>query len=108
MWHYYNLHTPDDVHLRIHPILHWTETDIWEYIRRENLEIMPLYFGNDEGKRYRSLGCWPCTGTINSCASNLDEIIEELRTTETTERAGRAQDKEDTYAMQKLRKDGYM
>lgn len=108
IWHYYNLHAPDDVHVRVHPILHWTETDIWDYIHREKLEIMPLYFSNEEGRRYRSLGCLPCTASIQSCASNLDEIIEELRTTETTERAGRAQDKEDTYAMQKLRKDGYM
>lgn len=108
IWHYYNLHMPEDIHVRVHPILHWTETDIWDYIRREELEIMPLYFGNEEGNRYRSLGCYPCTSSIKSCASNVDEIIDELRTTETTERAGRAQDREDTYAMQKLRKDGYM
>jgi sulfate adenylyltransferase subunit 2 len=69
---------------------------------------MPLYFSNDEGRRYRSLGCWPCTGSIESHASTLDEIINELKTTRTTERAGRAQDKVDTYAMQKLRSGGYM
>lgn len=107
VWHYYNLHVPENIHLRVHPLLHWTEMDVWEYIRRENLDIMPLYFTNS-GKRYRSLGCAPCTGNIDSCASNLDEIIDELRSTKTTERAGRAQDKVDTYAMQKLRTGGYM
>jgi sulfate adenylyltransferase subunit 2 len=107
IWHYYNLHVPETVHLRIHPLLHWTEMDVWEYIRREHLEIMPLYFSNG-GKRYRSLGCHPCTGTIDSQASTLDEVIEELKVTRTTERAGRAQDKVDNYAMQKLRSGGYM
>lgn len=107
IWHYYNMHVPENIHLRVHPLLQWTEMDVWEYIRRENLDIMPLYFAKD-GKRYRSLGCSPCTGTIDSTASNLDEIIEELRTTKTGERAGRAQDKVDTYAMQKLRSGGYM
>ncbi len=107
IWQYYNLHVPEAVHLRVHPLLHWTEMDVWEYIKREHLEIMPLYFSN-EGKRYRSLGCYPCTGTIDSEASSLDEIIDELKTTRTTERAGRAQDKVDTYAMQKLRSGGYM
>ncbi|HEY9778048.1 MAG TPA: sulfate adenylyltransferase subunit CysD [Planktothrix sp.] len=107
IWHYYNLHVPEDVHLRVHPLLHWTETDVWEYIRREQLEIMPLYFSNN-GRRYRSLGCLPCTSSIESEASTLDEIIQELKTTRTTERAGRAQDKVDTYAMQKLRSGGYM
>lgn len=108
IWHYYNLHVPDNVQVRVHPLLHWTETDIWAYIEREKLDVMSLYFSNSEGKRYRSLGCYPCTGSIESSACSVSDIIEELRTTQTTERAGRAQDKEDTYAMQKLRKDGYM
>lgn len=66
-----------------------------------------MYFAKD-GKRYRSLGCAPCTGQIESNASTVAEIIEELKHTTTGERAGRAQDQEDSYAMQKLRKDGYM
>jgi len=107
IWHYYNLHVPDNVHLRIHPLLQWTELDIWEYIRRENLEIIPLYLSKD-GRRYRSLGCSPCTGSVESNASSVDDIIRELVETKTSERAGRAQDKVDTYAMQKLRTDGYM
>ncbi|PWT95830.1 MAG: sulfate adenylyltransferase [Candidatus Melainabacteria bacterium] len=107
LWHYYNLHLPQDVHVRIHPLLRWTELDIWNYIRREKLEVIPLYYAKD-GKRYRSLGCYPCTDSIESGARNVDEIIEELKSTKLSERAGRAQDKVDTYAMQKLRKSGYM
>ena len=108
IWNHYNLHLPESVHMRVHPLLHWTELDVWEYIQREKLEIMPLYFSNAEGKRYRSLGCWPCTGSIDSCASSIDEIVDEIRMTKTSERAGRAQDNADTYAMQKLRSQGYM
>ncbi len=107
VWDYYNLHLPADIHLRIHPLLRWTELDIWEYIRRESLEVMPLYFSK-EGKRYRSLGCYPCTTPIDSNACTVDEIIEELKNTKETERAGRAQDQSDNYAMQKLRSAGYM
>lgn len=107
IWHYYNLHFPEIVHLRIHPLLHWTEVDVWEYIKRENLEVMPLYFTN-AGKRYRSLGCWPCTGSIDSTAATIDDIIEELKATKLGERAGRAQDQADAHAMQKLRQTGYM
>ncbi|CAN5499600.1 sulfate adenylyltransferase subunit 2 [soil metagenome] len=107
IWHYYNLHVPSDVHLRVHPILHWTELDIWQYIQRESIEIVPLYFSRN-GQRYRSLGCAPCTGAIQSEASNIDEIIEELRLSKDSERAGRAHDKADTYALQKLRKSGFM
>lgn len=107
VWHYYNLHVPGDVHLRVHPLLRWTELDIWEYIRDEQLEVMRLYFA-ENGKRYRSLGCYPCTAAIDSDATTVDAIIEELRNTRVTERAGRAQDKADVYAMQKLRSAGYM
>ncbi len=107
MWGYYNLHVPSDVHLRIHPILHWTELDVWEYIARENLEVMPLYFANN-GKRYRSLGCATCTNTIRSRAHTVNEIIDELKVIPTSERAGRAQDLEHAYAMQHLRTTGYM
>jgi sulfate adenylyltransferase subunit 2 len=107
LWDYYNFHLPAEVDYRIHPLLHWTEIDIWKYIQRENLELIPLYYARD-GVRYRSLGCAPCTGTINSTASSVEEIIKELETSRTGERAGRAQDQEHTYAMQRLRSGGYM
>jgi len=93
--------------MRVHPILHWTELDVWQYVRREGLPVNPLYFANS-GKRYRSLGCMPCTVPIPSNASTIDEIVEELAATKTPERAGRAQDKEKAYMMQKLRSLGYM
>ncbi|MBL4933455.1 sulfate adenylyltransferase subunit CysD [Clostridium paridis] len=94
-------------HIRVHPILNWTEIDVWEYIKRENIPLIDLYFAKD-GKRYRSLGCAPCTKPIESNATTIDEIIEELKNTKETERSGRAQDQEDAHALQKLRKSGYM
>lgn len=94
-------------HIRIHPLLQWTEIDIWEYIKRENIPVVKLYFANN-GKRYRSLGCYPCTFPIDSNVTTIDGIIEELKNTKQTERSGRAQDQEDSYAMQKLRSEGYM
>ena len=107
LWDQFKTDFPKGNHIRVHPILHWNETDIWAYIKRENIPIIDLYFAKD-GKRYRSLGCAECTGKIDSNATTIDEIIEELKNTKTGERAGRAQDQEDAYAMQKLRKDGYM
>lgn len=107
IWNYYNLHTPKDVHLRVHPILHWTELAIWEYILSESIEIIPLYFSRN-GMRYRSLGCAPCTGAFPSESSSVEEIIEELKVSNDSERAGRAHDQEEMYALQKLRKTGFM
>ena len=89
-------------------LLHWTELNVWEYIEREKIPIIDLYFANAENKRYRSLGCAPCTGSIDSTAKTIPEIIQELKEITVSERAGRAQDQEDTYAMQKLRAKGYM
>jgi sulfate adenylyltransferase subunit 2 len=106
---------PNVSHVRVHPLLHWREIDIWEYIKREKIPVNPLYFAKYvekeyglKNKRYRSLGCQPCTFPIDSKASTIDEIIEELRKTKTEEREGRAQDKENEEAMRKLRALGYM
>ena len=107
LWDQFKTSFESGTHVRIHPLLEWTEVNVWEYIQRENIPIIPLYFSR-EGKRYRSLGCAPCTGAIESQASTVAEIIEELKSVTTSERAGRAQDQEDTYAMQKLRARGYM
>ncbi|MBI2549253.1 sulfate adenylyltransferase subunit 2 [Candidatus Woesearchaeota archaeon] len=107
LWDQYKTKQEEDEHIRVHPLLHWTELDIWEYIKRENIPINTLYFAKN-GKRYRSLGCMPITKPIVSNADNVDRIIEEIRTSKTTERAGRAQDKEQMHAMQKLRALGYM
>ena len=92
-------------------LLDWTELDIWEYIRREGVPVVSLYFDQGSGKRYRSLGCWPCTKPVDSDAKNLDDIIEELRSgkfSNIAERSGREQDKEDGGGLEELRKDGYM
>ena len=94
-------------HVRVHPILEWTELDTWRYAFREKIPVNPLYF-SDKGKRYRSLGCMPCTVPVASSAASLKDIISELRGTNISERSGRAQDKERAYAMQKLRSLGYL
>ncbi len=107
LWDQYKNQTEEKSHIRVHPLLHWTEVDIWRYIKRENIPITDLYFSK-EGKRYRSIGCVPCCNPVESTASTVDEMIYELENTTTSERAGRAQDKEDTYTMQKLRSLGYM
>lgn len=94
-------------HVRIHPLLHWTELDIWEYIKQENIPIVPLYLSNN-GKRYRSIGCEPCCAPVDSFAKDVNEIINELKNTKSAEREGRAQDKESIGNMEKLRSLGYM
>jgi len=96
---------PECSHVRVHPMLHWSEIEVWQYIKQRNLPFNPLYLAKD-GKRYRSLGCEPCTQPIQSNASTIDEIIEELRLTKQRERIGRAQDKEKI--MERLRYLGYM
>ena len=97
---------PEDL-LRVPPLLHWTELDVWEYIKQEGIPICKLYFAKN-GKRYRSLGCMPITKPVPSHADDVDKIVEELRTTTSAERAGRSQDKETSDTMQRLRALGYM
>lgn len=110
MWNQFKTDFAPGTHLRIHPLLDWTELNIWEYIARENIPTVSLYYNQGDGKRYRSLGCYPCTHPVESSARNVDEIIEELRTgkfVNIAERSGRAQDKEDG-GLETLRKEGYM
>jgi len=78
-WNQYKTDFPPGTHLRIHPLLDWTELNIWEYIKRENIPTVSLYYDQGEGKRYRSLGCYPCTTAIDSTSKNVDDIIEELQ-----------------------------
>ncbi len=94
-------------HIRIHPLLHWQEIDIWRYIKREKLPVVNLYFAKDN-QRYRSIGCECCCQPIESKANTIDKIIKEIQDTRVSERSGRAQDKEKEYMMQKLRSLGYM
>lgn len=107
MWDLYVKPSEDFSHMRVHPILHWTELNVWQYVKQERLPVNPLYFAKG-GKRYRSLGCQPCTVPIPSDAMTIDEIVQEIETSKTPERSGRAQDKEKAYMMQKLRALGYM
>lgn len=106
IWNYVSKFEGSD-HVRIHPLLHWAELDIWRYIRQENIPFNKLYFARN-GQRFRSLGCTLCTVSVPSDAKTIDEIIEELETTQISERAGRAQDKEKQAVMERLRALGYM
>ena len=106
-WSQFVTTTAKGEHVRVQPLLDWTEVDIWRYIQRENIPIPQMYFARN-GKRFRSLGCSPITQPIESNASTIDEIIAELDATKTTERAGRAQDHYERNAMQKLRAKGFL
>jgi sulfate adenylyltransferase subunit 2 len=111
LWNYYKTSFAPGTHVRIHPLLDWTELNLWEYIQREEIPIIPLYFNRGDGKRYRSLGCFPCTQPVESEASNVAEVVNELRSgkmANLAERAGRAQDKDDGGGLETLRRDGYM
>lgn len=110
-WNQYKTDFAPGTHVRIHPILDWTELNIWEYIEREKIPTVSLYYNQGDGTRYRSLGCGPCTFPIQSQASNVSEIIAELKTGQLAniaERSGRAQDKEDGGGLEDLRRGGYM
>jgi sulfate adenylyltransferase subunit 2 len=107
LWDHFTTQKEEGTHFRIHPLLHWTELDVWEYIAREKIPVTDLYFAK-EGRRYRSLGCAPCTGSIESNARNAEEVVAELRATRVPERAGRAQDQETEDAFERLRAAGYM
>lgn len=96
---------PDAGHVRVHPMLHWGERDVWEYIRRENMPFVSLYLAR-HGKRYRSIGCECCCSPVESTADDTDKIIRELGETRTAERVGRHTEKE--FLMQQLRSLGYM
>jgi sulfate adenylyltransferase subunit 2 len=111
LWNQFKTDFAPGTHVRIHPLLDWTELNIWEYIERENIPIIDLYFDKGTGKRYRSLGCAPCTGPVDSTARNVKDIIEELKSgkfANIAERSGRAQDKEDGGGLETLRREGYM
>lgn len=110
-WNQFKTDFAPGTHVRIHPLLDWTELNIWEYIDREKIPTVPLYYNQGDGKRFRSLGCYPCTFPIQSQAKNPKEIIEELRSghlSNIAERSGRAQDAEDGGGLETLRREGYM
>ena len=111
LWNQFKTDFAPGTHVRIHPLLDWTELNIWEYIEREKIPVVSLYFNQGDGKRYRSLGCYPCTSPVDSEARTVSEIIAELRHgkfADVAERSGREQDKEDDGGLETLRREGYM
>ena len=135
MWKLYNTKIHKGESIRVFPLSNWTEKDIWQYIRRENIDIVPLYFakvrpvvyrdGNiimvddermrlKEGEkieyksvRFRTLGCYPLTGGIESTADTLDAIIEETLGAVSSERTSRVIDHEAAGSMERRKKEGY-
>ena len=111
-WNQYKTDFVPGTHVRIHPLLDWTELNIWEYIEAERIPVTDLYFDTSgNGVRYRSLGCGPCTKPVESRAQAVADIVLELRTgkfANIAERSGRAQDAADGGGLETLRRDGYM
>ncbi|MGN0608699.1 MAG: sulfate adenylyltransferase subunit CysD [Oscillospiraceae bacterium] len=135
MWKLYNTKINKGESIRVFPISNWTEKDIWQYIKRENIDIVPLYFAKErpvverdgniimvdddrfplkEGEvpqmksvRFRTLGCYPLTGGIESTAHTLDEIIAETLSSVSSERTSRVIDNEAAGSMERRKREGY-
>ena len=135
LWSIYNTHKKKGQSLRAFPLSNWTELDVWLYIYRENIQIVPLYFSAlrpvvqrdgllimvDDDRfnlkqgeairqshvRFRTLGCYPITGAIESSASNLESVILELVEAKSSERAGRLIDSDSNSSMEDKKADGY-
>ena len=108
-WNQFKTDFAPGTHVRVHPLLDWTELHIWEYIKRENIPTVSLYYDQGQGTRYRSLGCAPCQAPIESKAKDVDDIIEELKSGKLkniAERSGRLQDGK--HGLEELRREGYM
>ena len=100
-WDQYNGSVPAGGHVRVHPLLHWSEIDIWRYTAREGIPVIPLYFAR-AGKRYRSLGDEDITAPVASNAATIEEIVAELALTGVAERAGRTMDHEAEDSVERL------
>jgi len=135
LWNTYNARKNKGESIRVFPLSNWTELDIWQYIHRENIEIVPLYFADtrpvvmrdgqwimvDDDRmrllpdekpqmhkiRFRTLGCYPLTGAIESNATTLLDIIEEMLVATSSERQGRVIDKDAAASMEKKKQEGY-
>lgn len=135
LWRLYNARKAKGESVRVFPISNWTELDIWQYIHLEGIEIVPLYFSaprptverdglilmvDDErfrlnagekpvmrSVRFRTLGCYPLTGAVESQATTLPEVIQEMLLTTTSERQGRAIDHDQAASMEKKKQEGY-
>jgi sulfate adenylyltransferase subunit 2 len=135
LWRLYNTRVHSGESMRVFPLSNWTELDVWRYVRREHIPVVGLYFAkprptvirddmvimvDDErlplraGEtpqnrlvRFRTLGCYPLSGAVESSAATLDEVIEELETSQTSERQGRLIDRDQAGAMEKKKREGY-
>ncbi len=135
LWNLYNSRVEKGESIRVFPLSNWTELDIWQYIYLENLDIVPLYFAaerpvverdgvlimvDDERMplepgetpqlkkvRFRTLGCYPLTGAVESNATTLPEIIQEMLLTRTSERQGRVIDHDGAASMEQKKREGY-
>jgi sulfate adenylyltransferase subunit 2 len=135
IWNLYNTRIHPGESIRVFPLSNWTELDIWQYIRREGIEIVPLYFAAErpvvnwngvdimvdddrmpeelaktailKSVRFRTLGCYPLTGAVESTATTLDDIIQEMLLTTTSERQGRVIDVDQSASMEKKKQEGY-
>jgi len=135
LWNLYNTKKKKGQSIRVFPLSNWTELDIWQYIYRENIELVPLYFAADrpvvlrdgtwimvdddrmpmnEGEvplmkkvRFRTLGCYPLTGAIESSASTVAEVVEEMLLSRQSERQGRMIDHDSATSMEKKKQEGY-
>jgi len=134
-WHTYNTHIRKGESVRVFPLSNWTEMDVWLYIQRENIPVVPLYFAKprpvverdgalimadddrfvlDPGEtiemrevRFRTLGCYPLTGAVESSASTLAEIIDEMARSRSSERQGRVIDQDSSASMERKKQEGY-
>lgn len=135
MWKLYNTKIFQGESIRVFPLSNWTEKDIWQYIKRENIEIVPLYYAKErpvvyrdgniimvdddrmklrdgeevkmEKVRFRTLGCYPLSGGVKSQADTLDEIIEETLSAVSSERTSRVIDHEAAGSMERRKREGY-
>ncbi|NCU19439.1 sulfate adenylyltransferase subunit CysD [Candidatus Falkowbacteria bacterium] len=135
LWRLYNARKAKGESIRVFPLSNWTELDIWQYIHLEGIEIVPLYFSAprptvdrdglilmvDDDRfrlrpgevpqvrpvRFRTLGCYPLTGAVESTATTLPEVIQEMLLTTTSERQGRAIDHDQAASMEKKKQEGY-
>jgi sulfate adenylyltransferase subunit 2 len=135
LWNLYNTRVKPGESIRVFPLSNWTELDVWQYIHLEEIPIVPLYFSKErpvverdgmlimvddermelqpgekieyKSVRFRTLGCYPLTGAIESTASTLPEIIQEMLLTKTSERQGRLIDHDQAGSMEKKKQEGY-
>ncbi|HET9355855.1 MAG TPA: sulfate adenylyltransferase subunit CysD [Sphingomicrobium sp.] len=135
LWNAYNTRLGPGESLRVFPLSNWTELDVWSYIAREGIEVVPLYFAAprptverdglilmvDDDRfrlrpgervetrtvRFRTLGCYPLSGAVESDAATLDDIIAEMRASRSSERQGRAIDHDSAGSMERKKREGY-